>query len=99
MNTFPICKFISRFLRGLRIAAPATALCAMAVAAAQSAPAAPAPANPAPDVLVLSNGDTLHGKLVSEMAGKVTFHSDPLGDISISWDKIKELHATENLVC
>lgn len=54
----------------------------------------PAP-NPAPDVLVLSNGDTLHGKFVSETAGKVTFHSDPLGDISVSWDKIKEMHATE----
>jgi hypothetical protein len=54
----------------------------------------PAP-NPAPDVLVLSNGDILHGKFVSETAGKVTFHSDPLGDITVSWDKIKEIHATE----
>ena len=53
-------------------------------------PAAPA----TPDVLVLSNGDTLHGKLVSEAAGKVTFHSDPLGDVSIGWDKIKELHTS-----
>jgi Protein of unknown function, DUF481 len=67
---------------------------AAALCAAQSKPAAPA-ANPAPDVLVLSNGDTLHGKFVSATAGKVTFHCDPLGDISLSWDKIKELHATE----
>lgn len=44
------------------------------------------------DVLVLSNGDTLHGKFVNETGGNVNFHSDPLGDISISWDKIKELH-------
>src|ERR1035438_9836557 len=51
--------------------------------------------SPAPDVLVLSNGDTLHGKLVSELGGKVTFHSDPLGDISLSWDKIKELHSNQ----
>lgn len=50
-------------------------------------------AQAAPDVLVLSNGDTLHGKLVKETDGKVTFHSDALGDISIGWDKIKELHA------
>jgi hypothetical protein len=48
-----------------------------------------------PDVLVLINGDTLHGKLVSEIAGKVIFHSDPLGDISIGWDKIKELHTSQ----
>ena len=65
-----------------------------AICAAQSKPTAPA-ADPAPDVLVLSNGDTLHGKFVSATAGKVTFHSDPLGDISVPWDKIKELHATE----
>ena len=55
-------------------------------------PAAAAP----PDVLVLTNGDTLHGKLVNELGGKVTFHSDPLGDISIGWDKIKELHVSES---
>jgi hypothetical protein len=48
----------------------------------------------APDVLVLSNGDTLHGKLVEEIGGKVTFHSDPLGDVTLAWDKIKELHTS-----
>jgi hypothetical protein len=58
---------------------------------AQSKPAA----NSAPDVLVLSNGDTLHGKFVSEVAGKVTFHTDSLGDVSLAWDKIKELHASQ----
>jgi hypothetical protein len=50
---------------------------------------------PDPDVLVLSNGDTLHGKFVSSIQGKLTFHSDPLGDVSISWDKVKELHTAE----
>jgi hypothetical protein len=48
----------------------------------------------APDVVVLSNGDTLHGKLVNESGGKVTFHTDSLGDVSIGWDKIKELHTS-----
>ncbi len=61
-------------------------------ATAQAKSAAPAPA---PDVLVLSNGDTLHGKFVNEISGKVTFHTDPLGDISVPLDKIKELHAAE----
>jgi hypothetical protein len=51
---------------------------------------------PAPDTLVLSNGDTLHGKLVEEAGGTVTFHCDPLGDVKLTWDKIKELHAGEN---
>jgi len=48
----------------------------------------------APDILVLSNGDTLHGKLVNSSDGKVTFHSDALGDFSLGWDKIKELHTS-----
>src|SRR5581483_6063398 len=54
----------------------------------------PAP-EPQNDVLVLSNGDTLHGKLVKEVDGKVTFHTEALGDVETSWDKIKELHAAE----
>jgi len=48
------------------------------------------------DTLVLANGDTLHGKLIEEAAGTVTFHSDPLGDLTLSWDKIKELHSSES---
>ena len=51
-----------------------------------------AQAKPAPDELVLSNGDTLHGTLVSSADGKITFHSDPLGDVTLGWDKVKELH-------
>jgi hypothetical protein len=47
---------------------------------------------PETDVLVLSNGDTLHGLFVSSVGGKVNFHSNPLGDISIDWDDVKELH-------
>ncbi len=61
-------------------------LAASHLCAAQTKPA------PEPDVLVLSNGDTLHGKLVSAIQGKVVFHSDALGDIALGWDKIKELH-------
>jgi hypothetical protein len=49
-----------------------------------------------PDVLVLKNGDTLHGKFVSALGGKVNFHSDPLGDISVAWENIKELHTSGN---
>ncbi len=78
-------KTISRCARPL--AAFAATLCASVLCAAQ--------AKPAPDVLVLANGDTLHGKLVNVIGGKVTFHSDPLGDVTLSWDKIKELHAAE----
>jgi hypothetical protein len=64
------------------------------LAGALSSPAQTKPA-PDPDVLILSNGDTLHGKFVSAIQDKVTFHSDVLGDLSLSWDKIKELHTSE----
>lgn len=83
-----------RSLRCRRLAACviSAVLCGSVVCAAQSKPSAKA----APDVLVLSNGDILHGKLVREAAGKVTFHTSSLGDVEISWDKIKELHTGGN---
>ncbi|WP_164981475.1 DUF481 domain-containing protein [Silvibacterium dinghuense] len=49
-----------------------------------------------PDVLTLSNGDQLRGKLVSETAGTVTFHSDGAGDLTLSWDKIKSIQTTQH---
>jgi Protein of unknown function, DUF481 len=94
MNSFPIHTFISLFHRRIPILILTVALGIAEYSTAQSKPAAAATSS-APDVLVLSNGDTLHGKFVSATAGKVMFHSDALGDISLSWDKIKELHATE----
>src|SRR4051812_2899371 len=48
-----------------------------------------------PDTIVLSNGDTLHGTIVNAVGGKVKFHNDPLGDVSIPWEKIKELHTAQ----
>ena len=68
-----------------------TLLCA-AIALTAGAQTKPAPD---PDVLVLSNGDTLHGKFVSSIQDTLTFHSDALGDLSLSWDKVKELHTTQ----
>src|ERR1700730_12361324 len=48
-------------------------------------------ATPGPDVLTLSNGDHLAGKLLSEANGTVTFHSDGMGDLTFTWDKIKSI--------
>jgi hypothetical protein len=55
------------------------------------------PPAPAPDVLVLDNGDTLHGKFVKEVSGTVTFHSDALGDLNVAWAKIQSLHVSESV--
>jgi hypothetical protein len=52
------------------------------------APAAPAAGT---DVIVFTNGDQLTGKLLREVSGSVTFHSDIAGDISVDWDKIKSI--------
>jgi hypothetical protein len=66
-------------------------LCVTFAATAQDKPKP----KPETDVLVLSNGDTLHGLFVSSVGGKVNFHSNPLGDISVDWDDVKELHTAE----
>jgi Protein of unknown function, DUF481 len=52
----------------------------------------------APDVLVLSDGDTLHGKFVEESAGALTFHTESLGDVKVAWDKIKSLQVSGDFV-
>lgn len=52
-------------------------------------------ANAAPDVLVLADGDTLHGKLINMVNGNVAFHTADLGDVNVKWSDVKELHASE----
>lgn len=69
----------------------------IATVAGASACFCAAPAKPAAaDVLVLQNGDTLHGKLVNEIGGTVTFHSDALGDLKVKWSDVKELHTSQS---
>jgi len=64
-----------------RMAAPAQKGWAQVVSAAAQGP----------DVLTLANGDHLSGKLVSVANGVVTFHSDGLGDLTLTWAKIKSI--------
>ena len=49
---------------------------------------------PAPDTITFTNGDHLTGTFVREDGGKVLFHSDIAGDITVSWAQIKELHSS-----
>ncbi|MFP5238153.1 MAG: DUF481 domain-containing protein [Acidobacteriota bacterium] len=67
-------------------------LCAVVLTLAAHAADKP---KPEPDTLILANGDTLHGQFVKEITGKVTFHTNALGDVTIPWSQIKELHAGE----
>lgn len=88
--------YLSNFIHRASTFAPFTRVRLMAsialIAACAIAQYGMAQPATAADVIVLNNGDTLHGKLVQSADGKITFHSDVLGDISVSWDKIKELH-------
>jgi hypothetical protein len=60
---------------------------------AQSAP--DKSAAPAPDVIIFTNGDQLTGKLLREVGGSVTFHSDIAGDVTVTWDKVKSIHTSQ----
>jgi len=57
---------------------------------AQSAPDA---TKPTPDVLIFSNGDQLTGHLEKAMGGNIVFKSDMAGELTIGFDKIKELRS------
>lgn len=54
-------------------------------------------AKSAPDVLIFTNGDRLQGKFLHAVGGSIEFHSDMLGNISVPWSKIKELHTASRL--
>ena len=53
---------------------------------------------PAPDVLVFTNGDRLTGKLERADAGHVVFKSDMAGELTIPFNKVKELHSGTEFV-
>ncbi len=89
MNVFSIRTF--RFHQMMWLLTAAVALSTAFPSSAQSKNDAKGD----PDVLVLNNGDTLHGKFVRVIDGKVTFHTDAFGDMTLGWDKIKELNTSE----
>ena len=62
--------------------------------AAQTAPPAKS-APPQPDILILNDDEKLIGHLLGSNGPSVVFQSDLLGEITVDWSKIKELHASE----
>jgi hypothetical protein len=53
---------------------------------------------PAPDVIVFTNGDQLTGTLERATGDSFIFKSDVVGEITVSADKIKELHSNGKFV-
>jgi hypothetical protein len=83
-------RFASRpFLRLFLLTLPAVA--ALSSSMSLRAQGGAAAAAPAPDVILFTNGDQLTGKLLREVGGSVTFHSDIAGDVTVTWDKIKSI--------
>ena len=81
-----------RSLRTLSSLGLSLLLFTAAALAQQSSP----PPKPQPDVLVFTNGDQLTGKLVRAHDGNVVFKSDMAGELTISFDKVKELRSSGN---
>jgi hypothetical protein len=75
----------------LFLALAAASLPSPVQARAQAKPAAP---KPAPDVIVFTNGDQLSGTLERGVGNSIVFKSDVAGEITVSLDKVKELHSS-----
>ncbi|HUA98065.1 MAG TPA: DUF481 domain-containing protein [Terracidiphilus sp.] len=74
------------------------ATCCLALATLVCLPLAAAdPPVPGPDTIVFTNGDKLVGHFVSSSGANVTFKSDVLGDITVDWSKVKELHTAQKV--
>jgi hypothetical protein len=65
----------------------------LSLAPALQAQTAPDAAKPTPDVLIFNNGDQLTGHLEKAMGGNIVFKSDMAGELTIGFDKIKELRS------
>jgi hypothetical protein len=52
-------------------------------------------AKPEPDVLILQDGEKLIGHMQSATSSSVVFKSDLVGEITIDWSKVKELHTSQ----
>jgi hypothetical protein len=59
-----------------------------------NAPAKTTAPKPIPDVIVFTNGDQLSGTLERGVGNSIVFKSDMAGEITVSLDKVKELHSS-----
>lgn len=67
----------------------ATGLLASHILYAQSA-------KPDPDVIVLVDDEKLVGQFEQSDSASIKFKSDILGEVTVSWSKVKELHTSKN---
>ncbi|MBT9331204.1 DUF481 domain-containing protein [Paracidobacterium acidisoli] len=92
MRTFFAARFIAPSLMFLAF------LLVLPSAFGADPPAAKTADKTPPDTILFTNGDKISGKFIREVGGHVMFHSDVLGDVTVTWDKIQELHTQSRLV-
>ena len=92
-----MCKLI--YVVGLASILLASTLGAQAPAAkkepAKKEPGKTEPAKKDPDYLIFTNGEKLIGEFESSTPKTVTFQSAMLGEVTVAWTKVKEIHASE----
>ena len=52
---------------------------------------------PEPDVLVFADGERLVGHFEQSNGTSVKFKSDVVGDVTVDWSKVKELHTSQEV--
>lgn len=55
----------------------------------------PSAAKPEPDVLILQDGEKLIGRMQSATSSSIVFKSDLVGEVTLEWSKVKELHTSQ----
>lgn len=90
---------LARHIRIALFAVLISSICvsARAVSDGSAAAAKKNSSEPAPDTLVFVNGDRLSGTFVRAVGNDVVFHSVLVGDVTVKWDKIAELHTGSKL--
>jgi len=70
-------------------------LCTAGMLAGQLLSAQDAKPKPEPDVLVFADGERLVGHFEQSNGASVKFKSDVLGEVTVDWSKVKELHTSQ----
>jgi len=70
-------------------------LCAAGILATRLLSAQDNKPKPEPDVLVFTDGERLVGHFEQSNGKSVKFKSDAVGEVTVDWSKVKELHTSQ----
>jgi hypothetical protein len=87
-------SFLPQSARSLTLLAALLLAASSPARAQEKAPDKAPPPKPAPDVILFTNGDQLSGTLERGVGNSIVFKSDMAGEITVTLDKVKELHSS-----